>query len=112
MVKDFQQSDIDAVFTMIDAGGDFEVEKYLKSNKRPTLIVQGAEDFVAFKDVPNIQTAFHPNTHYIELDGAGYFPMMDNRNKFNRLVIDFLALRSGESPRNLQLKDEWIRRVR
>jgi hypothetical protein len=38
--------------------------------------------------------------------------MLDEPSKFNRLVADFLALNSGESPENLQIKEEWKRRIR
>ncbi len=38
--------------------------------------------------------------------------MLDETAKFNRLLIDFLALDSGLSPRELELKEEWKRRVR
>ena len=50
--------------------------------------------------------------HHIVLDGSGHFPMLDESARFNRLLTDFLALDSGVSPRELQLKDEWKRRVR
>lgn len=50
--------------------------------------------------------------HQINLEGAGHFPMVDNATQFNRLLTDFLALDSGASPRELQLKEEWKRRVR
>jgi pimeloyl-ACP methyl ester carboxylesterase len=43
---------------------------------------------------------------------SGHFPMLDESSRFNRLLGDFLALASGETPRNLQLKEEWKRRVR
>jgi len=48
----------------------------------------------------------------VELDASGHFPMIDETGKFNRLLTDFLALDSGVSPRELQLKEEWRRRVR
>ncbi len=38
--------------------------------------------------------------------------MIDEAARFNRLLIDFLALDSGLSPRELELKEEWRRRVR
>jgi len=38
--------------------------------------------------------------------------MLDQANKFNRLMNDFLSLASGESPQQLQLKEEWKRRIR
>ncbi len=54
-----------------------------------------------------------PNSfHRIVFDSSGHFPMIDEPNKFNRLVKDFLDLPSGESPQQLQLKEEWKRRVR
>jgi len=51
-------------------------------------------------------------THAVIFDQSGHFPMLDESNKFNRLMADFLALPSGESPRQLSLKEEWKRRVR
>jgi pimeloyl-ACP methyl ester carboxylesterase len=50
--------------------------------------------------------------HSISFDLSGHFPMIDENNKFNRLLLDFLGLPSGESPRQLSLKEEWKRRVR
>jgi hypothetical protein len=50
--------------------------------------------------------------HHIVLDGTGHFPMLDESARFNRLLTDFLALDSGVSPRELQMKEEWKRRVR
>ncbi len=50
--------------------------------------------------------------HAVAFEESGHFPMLDESSKFNRLMIDFLTLPSGESPRQLQLKDEWKRRVR
>ncbi len=51
-------------------------------------------------------------THMIVLEQAGHFPMLDDVASFNRLLNDFLTLESGETPRDLQLKEEWKRRVR
>ena len=52
------------------------------------------------------------NMHAIVFEHSGHFPMIDEANKFTRLLVEFLALESGETPRNLQLKEEWKRRVR
>ena len=46
------------------------------------------------------------------LENSGHFPMLDEGPRFNRLMADFMALDSGESPRELLLKEEWKRRVR
>ncbi len=50
--------------------------------------------------------------HQIVLENCGHFPMIDDAARFNRLLIDFLALESGITPQELQLKEEWKRRVR
>jgi pimeloyl-ACP methyl ester carboxylesterase len=56
--------------------------------------------------------ALPSQAHAILFEESGHFPMLDETSKFTRLLIDFLALASGETPRDLQLKEEWKRRVR
>ncbi len=51
-------------------------------------------------------------SHQILFEQSSHFPMLEETSKFNRLLCDFLALPSGESPRQLQVKEEWKRRVR
>ena len=62
--------------------------------------------------IPDEEYSLSTMTHQVELDGSGHFPMIDETSKFNRLLTDFLALDSGTSPRDLQMKEEWRRRVR
>jgi hypothetical protein len=38
--------------------------------------------------------------------------MLDESSKFPRLLSEFLELGEEESPRNLQIKEKWQRRVR
>jgi pimeloyl-ACP methyl ester carboxylesterase len=77
-----------------------------------SLLVQGIKDPLvpnqAMEDTGDLPSMFHQ----IVFNDAGHFPMLDRPNKFNRLMKDFLDLPSGESPAQLQLKDEWKRRVR
>ncbi|HNH26505.1 MAG TPA: alpha/beta hydrolase [Anaerolineales bacterium] len=78
----------------------------------PCLFVYGAND-PAFTTVPSQETSNLPiHMHQINLEGSGHYPMLDNVSQFNRLLIDFLALDSGASPSELQMKEEWKRRVR
>jgi pimeloyl-ACP methyl ester carboxylesterase len=78
----------------------------------PCLFVYGAND-PAFTTIPSQETNNLPmHMHQINLDGGGHFPMLDNPAQFHRLLTDFLALDSGLSPRELQLKEEWKRRMR
>ena len=76
----------------------------------PCLLVYGDKDPSIV--TPDEEFALSTMTHQIELEGSGHFPMIDETIKFNRLLTDFLALDSGLSPRELQMKEEWRRRVR
>jgi len=81
-----------------------------RSTNIPCLLVYGDKDDAI--TTPEEEYSVSTMTHQIELEGSGHFPMLDETVKFNRLLIDFLALDSGTSPRELQMKDEWRRRVR
>jgi pimeloyl-ACP methyl ester carboxylesterase len=76
----------------------------------PCLLVYGEKDPAI--TVPDEEFSLSTMTHQIDLEGSGHFPMIDETTKFNRLVTDFLALESGLSPRELQMKEEWRRRRR
>jgi pimeloyl-ACP methyl ester carboxylesterase len=78
----------------------------------PSLFIFGQNDPAISHPAQKSLIGAAEHTHQIVFDRAGHFPMLDQANKFNRLLIDFLALNSGESPRQLQLKEEWKRRVR
>jgi pimeloyl-ACP methyl ester carboxylesterase len=78
----------------------------------PCLLVNGQNDPAILMPSPDQAAALPHNIHHVILDACGHFPMIEDGPKFNRLLTDFLALESGVSPRELQLKDEWKRRVR
>jgi pimeloyl-ACP methyl ester carboxylesterase len=78
----------------------------------PCLFVYGPNDPAVTMPSQEKTDAFPNHMHQITLEGAGHFPMVDNPTQFNRLMTDFLALDSGVSPRELQMKEEWKRRVR
>ena len=77
----------------------------------PCLFVYGEND-PAISIQPEVLAALPEHMHYVAFEQSGHFPMLDESSKYNRLLADFLALASGESPRQLQLKEEWRRRVR
>ncbi|HLF74563.1 MAG TPA: alpha/beta hydrolase [Anaerolineales bacterium] len=76
----------------------------------PCLLVYGEKDQAI--TIPSEEFSLSTLTHQIVLEGSGHFPMIDETAKFNRLLTDFLALDQGLSPRELQMKEEWRRRVR
>jgi pimeloyl-ACP methyl ester carboxylesterase len=76
----------------------------------PCLLVYGDKDPGII--TPDEDFSLSTMTHQVGLENSGHFPMIDESVKFNRLLTDFLALDSGLSPRELQMKEEWRRRVR
>jgi pimeloyl-ACP methyl ester carboxylesterase len=77
----------------------------------PCLLVYGQNDPAVA--VPAFEPMSSPlNMHAVVLEQTAHFPMLEDSARFNRLLTDFLSLESGESPRDLQMKEEWKRRVR
>lgn len=76
------------------------------------LLVSGVNDQAVMPLDPDRIFTLPECAHIVSFDQSGHFPMLEESSKFNRLLIDFLSLDSGESPRQLQLKEEWKRRVR
>ncbi len=78
----------------------------------PCLLVSGGQDKLVGQPNINHIGILSELGHHISLGDAGYFPMLDSTAIFNRLLTDFLALDSGMSAKELELKEEWRRRVR
>jgi len=90
-----------------------DISAYAASITTPCLLVYGQNDPVVMEDsAAESLPEFPEHIHQIIFDQSGHFPMLEEMNKFNRLLVDFLSLGSGISPRQLQLKEEWRRRVR
>jgi len=84
----------------------------LEAMVTPCLIVHGESDpAIQPPDYERI-LSLPERVHQVVFEECGHFPMLDESARFNRLMSDFLGLESGESPRQLQLKEEWKRRVR
>jgi len=78
----------------------------------PYLLVYGEKDPLVAPPEDNWRAGLSGNVHSLGLEDSRHFPMLDEAAKFNRLLVDFLALKSGESLGDLELKEEWKRRVR
>jgi pimeloyl-ACP methyl ester carboxylesterase len=78
----------------------------------PCLLIYGANDPLLRPLSPETASSMGPNVHQVVLDESAHFPMLDVADTFNRLLIDFLALDRGASPRGIQPKEEWRRRMR
>jgi pimeloyl-ACP methyl ester carboxylesterase len=111
-LSDAPKSDQQAVAGSINSFGVNGLFHDFRSVNVPCLLVYGQND--PSIHVPSLDStlAYGLHVHQVNLEDSGHFPMLDESARFNRLLTDFLALESGLSPRELQLKEEWKRRVR
>ncbi len=106
------KTDPQAISASLDGITMAEVRAASQNLCRACLLVSGVSDPAV--SAPDLDAVLRlpEQTHCIHFEASGHFPMLDESSKFNRLMVDFLALGPGESPRQLQLKEEWKRRVR
>lgn len=106
------KTDPQAVQISLNSLKSVNLQALWKDIKTACLLVNGQNDPAVSPLRLDQLTDLPYMIHAISFDQSGHFPMINETSKFNRLVADFLALSSGDSPRELQLKDEWKRRVR
>jgi pimeloyl-ACP methyl ester carboxylesterase len=112
MLADAAKADPKAITDSIGSLHSNDIFDKMRKTQVPCLLVYGQND-PAIPSPPSDTTTNLPHMmHHVVLDGSGHFPMIDEAARFHRLMTDFLALESGVSPRELQLKEEWKRRVR
>jgi pimeloyl-ACP methyl ester carboxylesterase len=79
---------------------------------RPILLVFGSQDAVVLPptgDYYHLQRSGN-NRYYVALDDCSHFPMLQEKAKFNRLLLDFIH--ADESLTELSPKEYWQRRTR
>ncbi|MBU0510809.1 MAG: alpha/beta hydrolase [Chloroflexi bacterium] len=106
------KADGDAILRSLDNLRSARLTELTNRMTTPCLLVHGLNDPAIAIAHPDRLAALPPQMHHISFDSSGHFPMLDQPNKFHSLMSDFLSLASGESPGQLQLKEEWKRRVR
>ena len=110
--KEAPKADQQAIIASLNDLEDLNLLESMLKIEVPALLVHGNNDPLI--SLPQLTTMerFPANMHQIVFENSGHFPMLDEAAKFNRLMSDFLLLDSGVSPQQLQLKEEWKRRVR
>jgi pimeloyl-ACP methyl ester carboxylesterase len=106
------KADQDAILRTLNNLNSIDLRELPNRSNVPCLLVNGLDDPAITPPDPERLALLPPHIHAITFDRSGHFPMLDRPNKFNRLVADFLTLEPGESPSQLQIKEEWRRRLR
>jgi pimeloyl-ACP methyl ester carboxylesterase len=109
---DAPRADAQALQVSMNNFQSINLREKLKWLQTACLLVNGQNDPAVTPIKLEEALTFPYQTHSISFEQSGHFPMLDEGSKFNRLLGDFLTLDSGMSPRELQLKEEWKRRVR
>jgi pimeloyl-ACP methyl ester carboxylesterase len=95
----------------VQSVAEVDTQTLLQQVPHLTLAVYGEKDNVVdpvpFRALDNQR----PNVRPIGLADSKHFPMLEETNKFNRLLKDFLALADNDLSA-LELKEEWKRRTR
>jgi pimeloyl-ACP methyl ester carboxylesterase len=110
--KDEPKNDPNAVKISLNELENLEIQNLWKTLSKTNLMVFGQKDPVVhlpeIDDFPKLPTNFHT----ISFDNSGHFPMLDESSKFSRLLSEFLELGEDDSPKNLEIKEKWQRKIR
>jgi len=101
-----------AVASSLSELGSLNLVETVRGLSTAALVVHGIKDPLVGVPEFDENGSLPSMLHQVVFNEAGHFPMLERPNKFNRLMKDFLDLPSGQSPSQLQLKEEWKRRVR
>jgi len=105
-----RKTDVSAVADSMHSAMESDLRRVLPPLDIPVLLVYGKDDPLISPPQEEWLRDCDNNVRVISLDGAHHFPMLEERNKFNRLLKDFLE--AGEDLASLELKEEWQRRLR
>jgi pimeloyl-ACP methyl ester carboxylesterase len=106
------KTDQDAILRTINNLSSLDLNKLSTHLTTPCLLVNGLNDPAVTCPSTEKVSGLPEHLHHITFDQSGHFPMLDQPSKFNRLMFDFLILETEVSLRELQIKQEWKRRLR
>ena len=111
-LNEASKADLSALTASLDALQQANILEAVKECRIPSLLVYGQNDSAIQPPAQEVLDELPESAHTVFFEQSGHFPMLEEPSKFNRLLGDFLTLGSGESPRQLQVKEEWKRRIR
>ncbi len=104
------KTDAAAVVSSVRAVLDENPGSYIPSIEVPTLFVYGLQDPLISLPGDEWLRQLEEHMRVIPLEDSRHFPMLDEVNKFNRLLKQFLEFK--EDLDSIELKEEWRRRTR
>jgi pimeloyl-ACP methyl ester carboxylesterase len=108
--REARKADREAIRASLRSAMEHDLREVAVPSYIPVLLVHGEDDFLVQAPHPDWLEELAQNARVVSLTGAHHFPMLEEKNKFNRLLKEFL--RRDEDLDSLQLKEEWRRRLR
>ena len=99
-----------AIALSVESALKVDTQALVDQGTQPTLVIYGENDSVIDPEPVYMLNGRRPNLRPIGLAASKHFPMLEEANKFNRLLKDFLG--TGDDLSELTLKEEWKRRTR
>ena len=94
----------------VQSVSEVDAQALIDQVSHPTLAIYGEKDHLIDPAPTRALNGLRPNLRPIGLAESKHFPMLEEANKFNRLLKDFLEI--GDDLSRLELKEEWRRRTR
>jgi pimeloyl-ACP methyl ester carboxylesterase len=110
VTMEVRKTDVAAVVQSMRSAMGQDLHRVLPPLDIPVLLVYGGGDpLIKLPEQERLQDC-GDNVRAISLNGAQHFPMLEERNRFTRLLKDFLEAEGNLHA--LELKEEWQRRQR
>jgi 3-oxoadipate enol-lactonase len=104
------KTDGEAVIHSVRSAFQQDLIATLRGQRQPVLLLNGRDDPIVQSPDAALLATLGRHIGSFVFDGSQHYPMLDEPSKFSRLLRDFLTYRDDWD--NIQLKDEWKRRMR
>ncbi len=104
------KTDGDAVVHSVRSALSQDLTDFLFEIDLPTMLVYGKQDGIVQVPEEDLLEDFDYSVYAFIFSEAQHYPMLEETNKFNRLLRDFLLHKDDWD--KIQVKDEWRRRMR
>jgi pimeloyl-ACP methyl ester carboxylesterase len=108
--REARKADLDAIVSSVRSAMEHNLRSLSLPSRISVLLVHGGEDPLIEAPRPEWVRQIADNGQYVLLEGVQHFPMLEETNTFNRLLMEFLN--AGHILGTLELKKEWQRRLR
>lgn len=111
-LEDAKKTDHKAIAASLDQYREVNWRQLINSVPVSSIWIHGDND-PAISNPNDEQLDYLPEqAQFLNFTDSGHYPMLDEPDKFNRLLTDFIHLPPEEDPRQLEIKPIWKRRIR